>query len=148
MPYPRPCSMCLKSFCTEAAFYSHYLQEAYKDTRCMSTAEMEAYGFCTKGNEYETWGDRHRDFWDSDRHIWSSLYKPAEMFNDMFPRKEIIQTTPRWQRLLEEAFYGTLRGLTAAWKGTDHSKQPRNSKGTGVRRDRDKSIPRDSAWTL
>lgn len=97
--YPRICSMCNFTFYSEPAFLWHYIQSKNEDTRCMSAVEMKAFGFYQRDGGYETWGDRHRDSWDPDRNLWSSLYKPALMFDYMFPAYTFPKI-PKWKRLL------------------------------------------------
>lgn len=115
--YPRSCPMCRLYFVHAKAFFTHFVLDLGKDTRCMSVEELEAHGFQELDGVWWPWMDRWEAFWDDDRYTWGALFKPGMMFEDMFPKKLPMPEVSRWRRLLEEAFYGTLSGLPKAWKG-------------------------------
>lgn len=93
----RTCCDCHRVFCSSDSFWDHIVQELHKDTRCMEHDELLAWGFSVVEDCWIAWEEHWSKSWDPERHLWSALYKPGVMFDDLAPKDR--PKRPWWRRL-------------------------------------------------
>jgi hypothetical protein len=98
----RQCMACKETFSSSESYWTHFTNHLGPGTLCKSAAELETWGFTQRDDgSWETWYEVHNTLWDSNRALWSSLFKPAQMFDEMFPRKTPEpRKTPWWKRIV------------------------------------------------
>ncbi len=98
----RTCIECNQKFATSASYWTHFTNHMGPGTLCKGPEELETWGFDWTEDGWKTWFESHSPGWSEERFVWSSLFRPVLMYEELFPVPKIQTPKPCtwWKRLL------------------------------------------------